>query len=147
LAEERLNHAQLLALIDGLDWTKVRPVVVKRPQTLRRIKSGALKGLGIGGDSVVMAAMTTPAAELPTTLAEAHALILALAAERRAIEAENSRIAEIATLTAANADLAAINQAADARIVELTAVVKMLDRTLYGAHSERLRSDRPAMSR
>jgi len=24
----------LLALIDGLDWTKVRPVVVKRPQTV-----------------------------------------------------------------------------------------------------------------
>jgi transposase len=61
-----------------------------------------------------MAAMTTPAAELPTTLAEAHALILALAEERAAIEAENSRIAsEMATLTAANADLAAVNQAAD----------------------------------
>jgi transposase len=30
----QLNHAQLLALIDGLDWTKVRPVVVKRPQTV-----------------------------------------------------------------------------------------------------------------
>jgi transposase len=93
----------------------------------------------------VMAAMTTPAAELPTTLAEAHALILALAAERAAIEAENSRVAsEIATLTVANADLAAVNQAADARIVELTAVVKMLERTLYGTRSERLRSDRPS---
>ena len=30
----QLNHAQLLALIDGLDWTKVRPVVVKRPQSV-----------------------------------------------------------------------------------------------------------------
>jgi transposase len=30
----QLNHAQLLALIDGLDWTKVRPVVVKRPETV-----------------------------------------------------------------------------------------------------------------
>jgi len=30
----RLNHAQLLALVDGLDWTKVRPVVVKRPQSV-----------------------------------------------------------------------------------------------------------------
>ena len=30
----QLNHAQLLALIDGLDWTKVRPVIVKRPQTV-----------------------------------------------------------------------------------------------------------------
>jgi transposase len=92
-----------------------------------------------------MAAMTTPAAELPTTLAEAHALILALAEERAAIEAENCRIAsEMATLTAANADLAAVNQAADARIVELTAIVKMLERTLYGTRSERLRSDKPS---
>jgi transposase len=92
-----------------------------------------------------MAAMTTPVAELPTTLAEAHALILALAEERAAIEAENSRIAsEIATLGAANADLAAVNTAADARIVELTAIVKMLERTLYGTRSERLRSDQPS---
>lgn len=92
-----------------------------------------------------MAGMTTPVTELPTTLAEAHALILALAEERAAIEAENSRIAsEIATLTATNADLAAVNQAADARIVELTAIVKMLERTLYGTRSERLRSDKPS---
>jgi len=92
-----------------------------------------------------MAAMTTPVAELPTTLAEAHALILALAEERAAIDAENSRIgSEIATLAAANADLAAVNQAADARIAELTAIVKMLERTLYGTRSECLRSDRPS---
>src|SRR5215510_8241517 len=92
-----------------------------------------------------MAAMTTPIVELPTTLTEAHALILALATERAAIAAENSRIAsEIATLTAANADLAAVNQTADARIVELTAIVKMLERTLYGTRSERLRSDTPS---
>lgn len=89
--------------------------------------------------------MTTPVAELPTTLAEAHALILALAKERAAIEAENSRIAsEMATLTAANADLAAVKQTADARIVELTAIVKMLERTLYGTRSERLRNDTPS---
>jgi transposase len=30
----RLNHAQLLALLDGLDWKKVRPVRVKRPQSV-----------------------------------------------------------------------------------------------------------------
>ncbi|MGL9623925.1 IS66 family insertion sequence element accessory protein TnpB [Bradyrhizobium sp. U531] len=30
----RLNHAQLLTLIDGLDWTKVRPVAVKRPESV-----------------------------------------------------------------------------------------------------------------
>jgi transposase len=30
----QLNLAQPLALIDRLDWTKVRPVVVKRPQSV-----------------------------------------------------------------------------------------------------------------
>ncbi len=30
----QLNHAQLLALVDGLDWTMVRPVVVRRPQSV-----------------------------------------------------------------------------------------------------------------
>jgi transposase len=28
------NHAQLLALVDGMDWTKVRPVHVKQPQSV-----------------------------------------------------------------------------------------------------------------
>jgi transposase len=79
--------------------------------------------------------MTTPGAELPTTLAEAHALILALAEERAAIETENSRIA------AANANLAVINKAADARIAELTAIVKVFERALYGTRSERLRAE------
>jgi transposase len=27
----QLNHAQLMALVDGLDWKRVRPVDVKRP--------------------------------------------------------------------------------------------------------------------
>jgi transposase len=30
----RLNHAQLLALVDGLDWKKVRPVAARRPQSV-----------------------------------------------------------------------------------------------------------------
>jgi transposase len=29
----QLNQAQLLALVDGLDWKKVHPVLVKRPQS------------------------------------------------------------------------------------------------------------------
>ena len=82
--------------------------------------------------------MTTPGAELPTTLAEAHALILALAEERVATETENSRIAPA---TAANANLAVINKAADARIAELTAIVKVFERALYGTRSERLRAE------
>ena len=34
LATVRLNHTQLLALVDGLDWKKVRPVDAKRPQSM-----------------------------------------------------------------------------------------------------------------
>src|SRR4029077_21174660 len=30
----QLKDAQLLALVDGLDWKKVRPVAVKRPQSM-----------------------------------------------------------------------------------------------------------------
>src|ERR1700756_2648636 len=71
------------------------------------LNQGAKRLWKIGGDSAVMAAMTTPVTELPTPLA-------------------------------------AVNQAADARIVELTAIVKMLERTLYGTRSERLRSDKPS---
>ena len=33
-ATVRLNHTQLLALVDGLDWKKIRPVTVKRPQSM-----------------------------------------------------------------------------------------------------------------
>jgi transposase len=33
-ARVQLNAAQLLALVDGLDWKKVRPVEVKRPQSV-----------------------------------------------------------------------------------------------------------------
>ena len=29
----QMNSAQLLALVDGLDWTKVHPVEVRRPQS------------------------------------------------------------------------------------------------------------------
>ena len=30
----QLKHAQLLALVDGLDWKKVRPMVGTRPQSM-----------------------------------------------------------------------------------------------------------------
>lgn len=33
-ARVQLNTAQLLALVDGLDWKKVRPVEVKPPQSV-----------------------------------------------------------------------------------------------------------------
>jgi transposase len=33
-ATVRLNYAQLLALVDGMDWKKVRPATVQRPQSV-----------------------------------------------------------------------------------------------------------------
>ena len=30
----QLNHAQLLALVDGMDWKQVRPVHVRQPQSV-----------------------------------------------------------------------------------------------------------------
>ena len=33
-ATVRLNYAQLLALVDGMDWKKVRPTTVQRPQSV-----------------------------------------------------------------------------------------------------------------
>src|SRR4029077_20059751 len=33
-ATVRLNYAQLLALVDGMDWKKVRPITVQRPQSV-----------------------------------------------------------------------------------------------------------------
>ncbi|WP_353843005.1 IS66 family insertion sequence element accessory protein TnpB [Mesorhizobium sp.] len=32
-ARVRLTHAQLLALVDGLYWKRVRPAAVKRPRS------------------------------------------------------------------------------------------------------------------
>jgi transposase len=33
-ATVQLNHAQLLALVDGMDWKRVRPTTVRRPQSV-----------------------------------------------------------------------------------------------------------------
>lgn len=119
----------------------MRPVAVKRPASrpddLRRIQSGRLKGLGDwrrlcwdGGDDDACCRASDDPCRSPCADPR-------LGEERAAIEAENSRIAsEISTLTAANADLAAVNQTADTRIAELAAIVKMLERTLYGTRSE-----------
>ncbi|RWQ30488.1 MAG: hypothetical protein EOS21_32315 [Mesorhizobium sp.] len=30
----QLNHAQLMALVDGMDWKRVRTVAVRRPQSV-----------------------------------------------------------------------------------------------------------------
>jgi hypothetical protein len=62
-----------------------------------------------------------------------------------AIEAETGRIAfEMATLSAANADLAAVNQAADATDRGADGDREDVGAHAFGTRSERLRSDRPS---
>jgi transposase len=81
-------------------------------------------------------AMTLSSDMLPTTLADAHAQILALTAERSAIGTEHDLLAsEVASLKF-------IKAASDARIAELTAIVRMFERMVYGTRSERLRGER-----
>ena len=75
-------------------------------------------------------------AELPDDVETLKAMVLATVGQRAAMEAENRRIASEITA------LKLINTTSDARIAELTAIVKTFERMLYGTRSERLRGDR-----
>src|SRR5262244_3398777 len=80
--------------------------------------------------------MMPTVAELPDDIDALKAMVLATVEQRAAMEAENNRIAsEIAALKL-------INTTSDARIAELTAIVKTFERMLYGTRSERLRGER-----
>jgi transposase len=80
--------------------------------------------------------MMPTVAELPDDIDTLKAMVLATVEQRATMEAENSRIAsEIAALKL-------INTTSDARIAELTAIVKTFERMLYGTRSERLRGER-----
>src|SRR5262245_5452150 len=80
--------------------------------------------------------MMPTVAEIPDDIDTLEAMVLATVEQRAAMEAENSRIAsEIAALKL-------INTTSDARIAELTAIVKTFERMLYGTRSERLRGER-----
>src|SRR6201981_3400971 len=80
--------------------------------------------------------MMATVAELPDDIDTLKAMVLATVEQRAAMEAENSRIAsEIAALKL-------INTTSDARIAELTAIVKTFERMLYGTRSERMRGER-----
>jgi len=80
--------------------------------------------------------MMPTVAELPDDIDTFKAMVLDTVEQRATMEAENSRIAsEIAALKL-------INTSSDARIAELTAIVKTFERMLYGTRSERLRGER-----
>ena len=80
--------------------------------------------------------MMPTVAELPDDIDTLKAMVLATVEQRATMEAENSRIAsEIAALKL-------INTTSDARIAELTAIVKTFERMLYGTRSERMRGER-----
>ena len=80
--------------------------------------------------------MMPTVAELPDDVETLKAMVLATVGQRAAMEAENRRIASEITA------LKLINTTSDARIAELTAIVKTFERMLYGTRSERLRGDR-----
>ena len=80
--------------------------------------------------------MMPTVAELPDDVDTLKAMVLATVEQRAAMAAENRPIAsEIAALKL-------INTTSDARIAELTAIVKTFERMLYGTRSERLRGER-----
>ncbi|NEV02829.1 IS66 family transposase [Bradyrhizobium uaiense] len=80
--------------------------------------------------------MMPTVAELPDDVDALKAMVLATVEQRAAMEAENGRIvSEIAALKQ-------INTTSDARIAELTAIVRTFERMLYGTRSERLRGER-----
>jgi transposase len=77
--------------------------------------------------------MVLPASDLPDDVDTLKAMILAMASERAANEAQ------LAAATAEVARLTALERSANERIANLTSIVKVLERAQYGKRSERLR--------
>lgn len=82
--------------------------------------------------------MAMAAAELPDDVDALKAMVVAMVEERARIEARNAH------LQARNVHLETVNKTADERILELTAIVKMLERARFGTRSERLRGEQPS---
>ncbi len=123
----QLNHAQLLALVDGMDWKRVRSVPVKRPQSVGYPN----KGRKFRAKYALIGIMTPPDLTLPDDIDALKAMVLAMvekAARAEALEAEN-------------ADLKALNATAAERIARLTSILKALERARFGKRSEKLDSD------
>ena len=74
--------------------------------------------------------MAMAAAELPDDVDALKAMVVAMVEERARIEARNAH------LQARNVHLETVNKTADERILELTAIVKMLERARYLLVSE-----------
>jgi transposase len=72
--------------------------------------------------------------ELPDDIDALKAMVVAMAEKAARAEALE---ADVSSLTAANADLAALNAAADERIARLTSIIKMFERARYGKSSEK----------
>ena len=92
----RLNHAQLLALVDGMDWkTSARDGNAPTISWLRRLwqfESCRLKDLGKNvADYAVMLAMAPTVAELPDDVDALKAMVLAIAAEAAGRETDGSQ--------------------------------------------------------
>ena len=72
--------------------------------------------------------------ELPDDIDTLKAMVVAMT--KKAARAEVLE-ADVSNLVAANADLAALNAAADERIARLTLIIKMFERARYGKSSEK----------
>ncbi len=72
--------------------------------------------------------------ELPDDIDALKAMVVAMAEKAARAEALET---DVSSLTAANADLAALNAAADERIARLTSIIKMFERARYGKSSEK----------
>jgi transposase len=77
--------------------------------------------------------MASPASDLPDDINALKALVLAMAKEKAAAEAE------IARVTAENTKLTILQKSADERIAKLTTIIDVLQRAQFGKRSERLR--------
>jgi len=128
----RLSHAQLLALVDGMDWTKVRGRVRAVSNRLGKACGGVTQGTerprNPDSDVCSVAGMRTLAErDLPDDVEALKALLLAKQAETEQLHAE---IVERKAIKAGDG----------LKIANLTSIITIRQRAQFGTRSEKLRS-------
>lgn len=91
--------------------------------------------------------MTRSASALPDDAGTLKAMLVSLTSEKAGLEAEAAVLeAEKANLKAENIRLATVNERAEARIANLHAIIKQLERARFGRSSEKLDADQQAFA-
>src|SRR5262245_10015705 len=91
--------------------------------------------------------MTRGASALPDDVDTLKAMFVSLTSEKAELEAEAADLeAEKALLKAEVARLATVNERAEARIANLHAIIKQLERARFGRSSEKLDVDQQAFA-